>query len=67
MAAMVCLECTATYSVGAQNCPQCGSTDARGDWEEPAPAPAAAAKRAKSAPTATDPAPVVGGASGSGG
>lgn len=49
MAALVCLECTAVYSVGAEKCPQCGSTEARGDWEDtPTPAaPAAPAKRGK--------------------
>lgn len=52
MAALVCLDCTAVYSVGAEKCPQCGSTEARGDWEEaPAPTPAAPAKRGKNAPT----------------
>ncbi|MEE4546466.1 hypothetical protein V2S66_31440 [Streptomyces sp. V4-01] len=27
MAAWICRDCTATYSVGAPQCPQCGSTD----------------------------------------
>ena len=40
MAALVCLGCAAVYSVGAPACPQCGATESRGDWEEPAPAPA---------------------------
>jgi len=34
MAALVCLGCSAVYSVSAPKCPQCGSTESRGDWEE---------------------------------
>jgi len=64
MAALVCLDCTAVYSVGAEKCPQCGSTKSRGDWEDVAPEPAVAAKRVKSVPAATDPAPAADGASG---
>ena len=56
MAALVCLECTAVYSVGAEKCPQCGSAASRGDWEEPAatpPAPKPAAKKTGAAPVDT--------------
>lgn len=49
MAALVCLECTAVYSVGAEKCPQCGATDSRGDWEDPAPTVPAVTPRAKKA------------------
>lgn len=37
MAALVCLRCSAVYAVDAEACPQCGSTESRGDWEEPQP------------------------------
>ncbi len=62
MAALVCLDCTAVYSVGADKCPQCGSTASRGDWEDaPTPAPAAPAKRGKNAPADAPPQEPTGG------
>lgn len=33
MAALICLGCSATYSVGAPHCPQCGAADPVPDHE----------------------------------
>lgn len=33
----ICEDCTAKYSVGAKNCPQCGSTEHRDEGVEPSP------------------------------
>jgi hypothetical protein len=36
MSAQVCAECTAAYSIGAAQCPQCGANNPRPDGEGPA-------------------------------